>query len=125
VKSLDAITRIPQAFAAINDSVQVFEQLKGPESSIATRVESMIESVNEISDSLKGVRFDNVNVSLKRLASDLGLSATKRQEYTIKNRSFKVDLTVNVKLDADEFEEALIGRPDGTRFAINPNQSDT
>jgi hypothetical protein len=53
------------------------------------------------------------------------LSATKRQEYTIKNRSFKVDLTVNVKLDADEFEEALIGRPDGTRFAINPNQSDT
>ena len=125
MKSLDAITRIPQAFAAINDSVQVFEQLKGPESSIATRVESMIESVNEISDSLKGVRFDNVNVSLKRLASDLGLSATKRQEYTIKNRSFKVDLTVNVKLDADEFEEALIGRPDGTRFAINPNQSDT
>jgi len=124
-KSLDAITKIPQAFGAINDSVEMFEQLKGPEGSIATRVESMIESVNEISAALKGVRFDNVNVSLKRLASDLGLSATKRQEYTIKNRSFKVDLTVNVKLDADEFEEHLIGRPGGTRFTIDPDYRET
>lgn len=124
-KSLDAITKIPQAFSAINDSVQVFEQLKGPEGSIATRVESMIESVNEISDSLKGVRFDNVNLSLKRLASDLGLSSTKRQEYTIRNRSFKVDLTVNVKLDADEFEDHLIGRPGGTRFTVDPDFKET
>jgi len=62
---------------------------------------------------------------LKRLASDLGLSATKRQEYTIKNRSFKVDLTVNVKLDADEFEEHLIGRPGGTRFTIDPDYRET
>ena len=124
-KSLDAVTKIPQAFSAINDSVQVFEQLKGPEGSIATRVESMIESVNEISDSLKGVRFDNVNLSLKRLASDLGLSSTKRQEYTIRNRSFKVDLTVNVKLDVDEFENHLIGRPSGTRFTVNPDFKET
>jgi len=92
---------------------------------IAGNVRDLVAAVNTVTTDLEGIGNNpqRINVQLKQLANHLGVGGTQRLE--IKNRNFTIQLNVNVVLDADEFEQALISRPGPSRFVVRPGIEDT
>jgi hypothetical protein len=87
---------------------------------IVGNIRDLVAAVNTVTADLNSIGDSpqRINVQLKQLANHLGVGGAQRLE--IRNRNFTIALNVNVVLDADEFEQALISRPGSSRFVVRP-----
>jgi len=75
----------------------------------------MLNSISAVGEILKESNPVNISTSLNRFVNKAGLATGT---YTINNRNFTLQVNVEVKLDADRFEQALASRPGESRFVL-------
>lgn len=82
----------------------------------ANTVHDMITGIENIANSLSKFEAKPIKVNLKKVSDSLGLHGSEELKVKLNN----IDLTVHVDvaLDADKFEEALVSRPKGSKFVI-------
>jgi len=87
--------------------------------------EKTANSLKAVVDRLNGINRDlisiaeaptNLNVKLQKAADNLSLRGNGA--LTINKPDFTVNINVEVKLQADEFETALVSRKGGSRFEV-------
>lgn len=83
---------------------------------IATNIQAMIQGVNEIAVQLGQIRPVNINTQLRALSRNMGLG--RSEEITLQHRNFELNVTFDVKIDAEDLEKVLLSRA-GTQFATN------
>lgn len=97
------ISDIGNGITALNTQLQSIAAASGP-------FAQMIDSINAVGELLNNARPVNINTEMNKFVRKAGLAVG---EYTINNRNFTLHVNVNVKLDADRFEQALQTRPGG------------
>ena len=102
------ISDIGNGITAINTQLQSIAAKGGP-------FAQMIDSINAVGELLNNARPVNINTEMNKFVKKAGLAVG---EYTINNRNFTLHVNVNVKLDADRFEQALQSRPGGSSFVL-------
>jgi len=107
-----AISGISDGINAINR--QLVNIVSGGENSPFT---AMINNINAVGRLLNSANPVNINTEMNRFVKRVGLATG---EYTINNRNFTLQVNVQVKLDADRFEQALQSRPGGSDFVVRP-----
>jgi len=85
----------------------IAEQVKGNTiSRIATSVSSMVQEVNNVSNSLGAVNVPNINIALKRLAHDIGLG--ENGQFVVHRGNFNVNIKVQVTVDSRDMQTTLV-----------------
>jgi len=107
-----AISGISDGINAINR--QLVNIVSGGENSPFT---AMINNINAVGRLLNSANPVNINTEMNRFVKRVGLATG---EYTINNKNFTLQVNVQVKLDADRFEQALQSRPGGSDFVVRP-----
>jgi len=67
----------------------------------------LVAKVNEINSELLNLDPININTGLQRLGNVLGVN---NGELTINNRSFTIEVSFNVSIDARDLENILVDR---------------
>lgn len=75
----------------------------------------LVKDVNQVSADLRSIEPISLETSLKRLANNLGLQELK--ELSIPQRRIHLQITLNVKMDAEDVETVLVDRPDSRIIA--------
>lgn len=117
--SIDLISSLKNVnFQEILNTAQANTQIVQAEAftHIATNIQAMIQGVNEIAVQLGQIRPVNINTQLKALSRNMGLG--RSEEITLQHRNFELNVTFDVKIDAEDLEKVLLSRP-GTQFATN------
>lgn len=83
---------------------------------VAKGVRDMITEIEDVTNQLSKFEISPVRVELKKVSDSLGLHGS--EELKIKLNNIDLTVHVDVALDADKFEEALITRPKGSKFVI-------
>lgn len=81
---------------------------------VSNAITEMVSQVNSISREMANLTPVNLDVGLRRLAQNIGVGNDAR--YEIKHRNFTINVNLQVKIDAEELERALIERAN-SRFA--------
>lgn len=123
-KMNELVPRIPSVIENMANAITMIEapvaQIKDETvERVRTSVTAMIQSINEISKGIRGLGKVNIASELKILNDRLGLGSNRR--LTIDKGDLKIQINVGVKLDIEEFEEALSTRPGGARFNLSAN----
>lgn len=118
------IPKLPSVIVSLTNSMKLLEApiAEIQDETIAkvqASVSAMIETINGISKSIKGLGKITLDSDLRVLSDKLGLGANRR--LTIEKGDLNINISVNVDLRVDEIEEALTTRSGGSRFQISPN----
>lgn len=100
----------------LNGAVAKFESIVSERT--ANSLKAVVDRLNGINRDLISIAEApaDLNVHLKKAADNLSLKGGGT--LTINKPDFTVNINVEVKLEADEFEKALIARPGQTKFVV-------
>jgi hypothetical protein len=108
----EGIGNLSAGITAINSQLNSIAGAGGP-------FAQMLDSINAVGGILNESNPVNISTSLNRFVNKAGLATGT---YTINNRNFTLQVNVEVKLDADRFEQALATRPGESRFVLRAPQ---
>jgi len=108
----EGIGNLSNGITAINSQLNSIAGAGGP-------FAQMLDSINAVGGILNESNPVNISTSLNRFVNKAGLATGT---YTINNRNFTLQVNVEVKLDADRFEQALATRPGESRFVLRAPQ---
>lgn len=83
---------------------------------ITVGIKDMITEINQVTNSLSSLNLVSIDTQLKATADKLGMKGS--EEFKIKLNDINLTIEVNVVMEADGFEKALINRPGKSRFMI-------
>lgn len=109
--------QIPETFTIFEQMHAALNTVKNAYTGkVASGLKDLVSEINSISSTLSKVDVQNIEVQMKDLSDKLGLKGNKSLVLDLND----INLTINVevKLDADKFEESLRTRPGGSKFYI-------
>lgn len=123
------IDTIKSAFDLLSSASQIhfaenFQQLdanvanlgEGVAERIAINISTMVSELNTLTANLGNIRPININTELRKLVGEFSLGNS--EQLTFQHRNFKIEVHMNVHMDAEEVEKVLLERP-GSRIGTN------
>jgi Mg2+ and Co2+ transporter CorA len=80
-------------------------------------VHDLVSEINGVTAALNKMEPKNIKVQMKDLSNKLGLKGS--DSLSVNLNDIKMTINVEVYLDADNFEEALINKPGKSKFVID------
>lgn len=87
------------------DGTSVARAFKGFASPMLNVVKGMVEEANEINKLMENIGPIDIDARLQQLADRLGI---ENQEFMIKHRDFRIQVNLNVVMEADKVADAVI-----------------
>lgn len=121
-----AISRVAEFSRTLAGTIQsaqeTAERIKGGTvSRIVTSIQQMVTEVNEVSNQLGNVDVPNINMSLRRMAHDIGLG--ENGQFVVHRGQFTVNVNVNVTMDSRDLQTTLVQT--ATKTPVGPRLATT
>ncbi len=94
--------------------------LKSTLSHVDETIGNIIETINDVHKKINSLGSSiNINAALRNLGDAIGTANPERLQ--IARGDITINITVNVKMDVDDIEEAIATRNGGSTFIVNKN----
>lgn len=108
------LTTVTTAMSSIAESSQQITH--EAMSNVTNTVSFMIASITDISNSINSLGRININTDLRRLVANVGLASNER--LRLEHGNLKIEVNLNVTIEADKLETALLRVENGRIAAL-------